>query len=649
MKDVKERQSKERRSDWILYNGTGFAGQFVRGLEIQSNLRLTSMLFTVVILVAMFPSSASAQTGSLSGRILRHSNGSPLANVYVYIYQGNDPAIADDDAWNWVASGYANSNGEYRFENLAPRKYRVHVYEREWAGAHYLEADLFNVQVLAGTEAQDEDIHLRQAGLIYGYVKTPSGVPVPNAQVVSEVPWTQNGNSWHQTSTDSNGRYELWLPPSPGQFYPVVVFEASLNEVTYTSQWDGQLHQATLNGTQVPDYTMQPGGTVTGRVVNESGIGISDVYVHVRINAVRTGTNTDSDGHFSLSGLAPGLNYVEMEPEWQEIQRAGVKYASGETVKAVTVAAGQTVGIGNFVLYEAGMITGVITDQSSQPIEGVEVNLDGRDINGNYAYLEGVTDALGQYALDYVSPGLFILSTEKEGYISANVREVPVGKGQQVEQDVVMTSSSQGVIMSGVITNYVTIAPRDSQGVLLPQYERGDYDDYGYPYFGIDALSMGHTFTEQDFLDIGDHFFVGGAENEDIEDGYGDYFEPDPSETVGHYQTTLPPGEVGLFVYHEYESNDRWSVTLHDWKHYSLVAGDVRSNVDFTVDTGSSGVLKGNVNVPAGYTQFPEDWCIIVSVQMNHQDFSGSEIGHWAIIDVTVTSLTHIGNNAASL
>ncbi|MCP4451586.1 MAG: hypothetical protein GY809_09010, partial [Planctomycetes bacterium] len=446
---------------------------------------------------------------------------------------------------------------------------------------------------------------------------------IENAWVVSNVACGEGISGWAHTYTDAQGLYELQLVPSPGQFFPVVVEEASLDGVMYASQWDGQFYQATLNGTHGPDYTLQPGGTAVGRVVNEAGVGIFDVRIDARLNdrdnRVRLRTNTDSDGYFSLGSLAPGLNYYFlMDPEGQSgISHDGVKYASGETAKAVSVAAGQTIGLDDFVLYEAGMIAGVITDQAGQPVAGVEVALDGRDINGNIAEQSTVSDSFGQYTLDYVAPGTYVLRSDKAGYMTANVTDVPVGRGQQAEHDVVMFNSSQGVVMSGAITNFLTVAGKDAHGVRLPQY---DFDYYEYPPFGIAALPMNRTYTEQDLLVL-KSLVVGGAGDDEIEDGYGDYFELDANEIPGRYQMTLPPGDIGLFTH--FGSNklggNAWSAIWDDWRRYDLAAGDIRTNLDFTVGMGGSSVIQGNINVPAGYTQFPEDWCMIYAYALDSQ------------------------------
>ncbi|MCH7920996.1 MAG: carboxypeptidase regulatory-like domain-containing protein, partial [Planctomycetes bacterium] len=127
---------------------------------------ISPCFLAVMILVAIFGSAVSAQTGSLSGRVLKNSGGSPLAGVLVSLFQGNDPQIADDDAWTHVASTSTNSDGEYRFDSRSQRRYRVHVGGQAIGGTNYFEANLFNVQVLNGSETANMDLRLRQAGLL---------------------------------------------------------------------------------------------------------------------------------------------------------------------------------------------------------------------------------------------------------------------------------------------------------------------------------------------------------------------------------------------------------------------------------------------------------------------------------------------------
>jgi hypothetical protein len=282
---------------------------------------LVEKKFTVVmcLLLSLVVSSA-VLAGSISGRVT-DVNGVPLENVWVALYTGTDPNIADEDVWNWVSSTQTGPNGEYQFTGLAERRYRVRIDGQEISGVGYLEADLYQVQVFEGTNTPNMNFRLREAALIYGYIKTSTGTPIHNANVIAEIPWTHYGWDWHNTWTEPNGLYKLWLAPSQGKFYPVWVRDAALGDVSYESKWDGNLHKATFEGTRV-DFVLERAGTVTGQVVNESSVGIEDVRVTCGWNKYGLDEGdwlvTDSDGYFELGGLPAGTVYVYLDNGWRE-------------------------------------------------------------------------------------------------------------------------------------------------------------------------------------------------------------------------------------------------------------------------------------------------------------------------------------------
>jgi len=362
-------------------------------------------------------------------------------------------------------------------------------------------------------------------------------------------------------------------------------------------------------------------------VVNESGIGIANVHVETVWNdqyeygdVAGNWAETDASGYFTLNSVPSGTNYICLENDWKEIEQDGVKYMVGEAYKGpFTVAAGATVNAGTFTIYEAGMITGVVTSVDGNPVVGVEVEIEGKDIDGNWADREDVvTDAFGQYTVDYVAPGTYSIMFDKSGFIPSQITGINVNKGGHVQDvDVVVKSNAEGATVSGKITNYTDVAAYSPDNVLFPSYDDSDYEDYGYPEFGLLAISMDRSFTEEDYLDI-DRFFVGFADQEDIEDGYGDYFEyPAAGETPGDYTMFLPNGDIAIGMYvHRGGYLPGWggSVILHDWKRLNFSKGDVRENIDFAATSTQTGTLKGNITVPAGYDYFPEDWCMIYAI-----------------------------------
>ena len=712
------------------------------------------IIILAVFLVLLCLPARAAWTGSLSGRVFKHSDNSLLEGVSVRLFQGVDENIADEHAWYWVGETQTDSIGYYQFTGLEQRRYRINIYSQNVLGTHYVETDLYNVQVFEGEETPNMNLYLRQAGLIYGFVKTTGGTPIPAAWVIAEAAWTEDGRNWHDTRTNQDGRYEFWVLPSPGKFYPVWVRSAMLPGTTYKvyggdtyisgeagyhpenhgyallgtgtatktfndpstynyyiivtydgyvakvdtvqgsdgfyygtntngnaseswnvagapdgqfasvgysgwdyqggyilidppsgntslkvyivpdgrgadptyyeSKWNGNFYKATASGTKVPDYKLELGGTVTGRVVNESGDGIKDAQIDgawSKYGRFGDEVDTDSDGYFKLGCLPTGINYLSLDIGGREILQDNVKYMAGRAYRGpINITAGQTINLDEpFTIYKAGMVTGIVTDLNGLPIVDVEIEVSGRDIDGHDVWMEVVvTGASGQFTVDYVAPGTYFLRCRKDGNQMTVETDIRVTRGGHVNLDLVLRGAAEGATISGSITNYSDVAWHDSEGVQFPYYDEGGYHDFSIPSFGFLAFSMEHDYTKLDYLNINKNF-VGFLNASDIDDGYGDYFEPNASETPGKYQLILPPGDiaVGMYIYQNYLPGEAGGATLHDFKRFNLTEGDSKVNVNFTAVTTNTGTLKGDISVPTSYDNFFREWCCIYAYALD--------------------------------
>lgn len=417
----------------------------------------------------------------------------------------------------------------------------------------------------------------------------------------------------------------LFMPQSATTDITVYIVEddRGADPFYYETKWDGNFYRATIGGTQGPDYLLEQAGVIKGRVVNETGTGIANVQVQLAWNgkgyngrATETWANTDMNGYFILGGIPSEESYVRLCTNWQEVQQGGVKYSAGEAyLGPINVTAGTTVDAGIFKLYQTGMISGIVTSEDGLPVVDVEVQLEGRDRDGNPVWKEDqdiITDSFGQYTVDYVPPGNYYMVFQKEGFITKTIRNILVYSGDDKDIDVIIQSYGTGAVISGNITNYLDVAPHDANNILIPSYEEESFSEFGLPEFGIMALSMEEEFTKNHYLNI-DSFFIGQIDQSGIEDGYGDYFVEDANETPGTYSMALPPGDIaiGMFIYRDTQPGEGGYAILHDWKRFNLSQGDMREDVNFTAITSNTGTLKGDITVPEGYGKLSEGWCAI--------------------------------------
>lgn len=554
-----------------------------------------SFLFFLLLLLT---SGSVYALGSLSGTITEYGSNAPLQGMQVMLYRSEDPNSAGDhDARIHVATVATNTEGQYIFPNLDPRQYRVRIEsgDTDINGTHFAEADLYNVQVLDNAETPNMDLELREAGYIWGYVRTDGGVPIPNANVIGHGQWTVFGRDWHVVQTDQDGRYELWLLPSPGEFYEVSLDSAWLNGTQYAIQYAPDFYQATLQGVRGPDFNLAEGGCIQGRIVNEQGEGIPNVEIDPRIGIIdEPDTHTDQDGYYILTNL-PVTNqaYVYIDGEYMPTLLNGVKYGSGERyVGPLTVMPGQCTQAPDMQMMVAGTIVGVVTDTAGTPIVGAEIDVEGFDVNGNSAGDDEVyTDALGQYTFDYLPPGEYTVQVEKQGWVPASTNKIVVVSGELTDVDLVMRQIVQGAAISGSIIDYqANTCRKDSAGVLFPDYLESEHEECE-----VDLVALPADLVNRMLDPVNE---LGDAE---IADGYAEYFQPQPAENVGDYQMALPPG-VADVVLLTWKDTDRGGYAVfHDYRRWDLAEGEIRTGQDFRLPSAdNTGIVEGVINYPVG-------------------------------------------------
>lgn len=208
-------------------------------------------------------------------------------------------------------------------------------------------------------------------------------------------------------------------------------------------------------------------GTISGRVVSDSGQPLADASLFVRpmnpFISPRT-TSTDADGNFRLSGLESGL---------YSITANAPAYATDPTVTPTYYRLGDSVDL---ELIRGGVITGTVLNTAGEPVIGVRVRaFRVRDANGQSlrvpaaGYQERPTDDRGVYRLYGLLPGTYLVSaggatsvtqvfnsydTDVPTYSPSSTRdaatEIPVRSGEESAADI-RYRGEQGYSISGVV------------------------------------------------------------------------------------------------------------------------------------------------------------------------------------------------------
>ncbi|HKG14387.1 MAG TPA: carboxypeptidase regulatory-like domain-containing protein [Pyrinomonadaceae bacterium] len=209
-------------------------------------------------------------------------------------------------------------------------------------------------------------------------------------------------------------------------------------------------------------------GTITGRVVGESGEALPGalVYVGRRGSAQFSRTQrvaADEEGNFQITGLDPGLysivaNIPGYVPDTDFLTGRPAAYRPGDTV--------------SLRLVKGGVITGTVTDTQGDAVVGLGVrayrvrDLDGRPVTFGYnTGVEDRTDDRGVYRIYGLMPGVYVVSAGATsrgyfyGYVAAHAGDVPTFYPSATRD-----TASELTLRAGQENAGVDIRYRDEQG-----------------------------------------------------------------------------------------------------------------------------------------------------------------------------------------
>ena len=541
---------------------------------------------------------------SAEGYINDFATGLPLEGITVELFQ--------NDFWDWIASAETDASGRYQFSGVSDGTYIVRVYDGQSVNeVCYLGRNTYDVQIVGGEMVPLPGIELREAGILYGCVYDETGEPLANAEMVADVEFAEDDDfGWHNVWTDASGRYELYLPVTSDEVYPVWMrrAESGGGQVSYAQQVAPGLYSASVDGVQGPDFHLQPGGVITGHVVTADGAPVTFISP-VELMAVVDGGViwydewTGDAGDFALLGVPTGVNVNIMTATWgwNRFEVEGQRYAWGEGwLGTYNLQPGQMLDIGTIVVRRAASLTGYVTDGQGNPIAGAEVSVlgydvDGRGIDDEYSV---TTDEQGFYSLDVLPAGRFEVLAGADGYLDGRLGQVlTAAPDEAVEADLVLTSASQGAIVNGVITNFAEAAPKNDAGTALP-YQFVDYEEVGrVEEIGVVAFDSTIPWSVWDLLLIDSRL----SDNTDAEDGWGDYMKPLTGQG-GTFQLTIPAGDQTVFAYRGGPGSVAgWYVNFSQPLVLTgLTAGQSISQAGLLFDLGTSTVI-GTISFPAGY------------------------------------------------
>ncbi|MCU0223326.1 MAG: carboxypeptidase-like regulatory domain-containing protein [Acidobacteria bacterium] len=328
-------------------------------------------------------STSAATTASIEGRVLDRA-GAPVAGATVRVGCA-DPA----------ASATTDERGRFRAEGLAPGRVCL-----EATRAGFAPARLEDIVVTAGA-ARSVTLLAERGVALRGTVKG-AGAPGP-AVAGAEVALRCGAGDELLTETKSSegGRYDLGTVPARG---------ACRLTATHADQppFVKALELSARETPLVVDIAFDPAAALTGRVVDGDGKPVKGAEVRVTDQlrggdaAAERSAASDDKGAFRVGGLAASRYRVEVRPPDALVARR----------EAVELARGRTLDLGTFRARPGLALSGTVTGDDGEPVEGITLRAFRRLGQGRALERRGTSDAEGRFRLGGLAEGRYDLDVD---------------------------------------------------------------------------------------------------------------------------------------------------------------------------------------------------------------------------------------------
>ncbi|WP_428563788.1 MAG: carboxypeptidase regulatory-like domain-containing protein [Solidesulfovibrio sp. DCME] len=369
----------------------------------------------------------------LSGQ-LTDSQGAAITSATVRAYTGSACGSRKQ-----VASIYTNT-GSYTLYGVPPGNVVVQATSDQgqipvwWDGVSGNNncATAQTLSVVAEQTVSGLDMTLPAGGAISGAVHSSLGPSLANVSIYA---YRLDGTSAAMTTTDSQGQYTL--SGLAADTYTLYAYggNGSLNFVG--KWWDGgtgSLNFYQSQGTVVAagataagrNFSLEPGGTLRGRITDQNGTAISGasvnaiLYAPTALTVSLNGTSTDQNGDFSFKSMpATVFVYASYTAGGNSVSQwwdgSGGVF---EPIKArpVSVPAGGTASGVIMQLPQGGTLTGTITDTSGMGLAGVTVTAEVETSCLSTNASQATTGADGSFSLSRIPTGKVHIAASGAGY-----------------------------------------------------------------------------------------------------------------------------------------------------------------------------------------------------------------------------------------
>jgi protocatechuate 3,4-dioxygenase beta subunit len=368
--------------------------------------------------------------GTVRGRVTSVEGGEPIQGAEVSVMQ-TDFMAAMGSFVAGLPTSVSAADGGFEIPGVPPGKYRLLAVADGFTPSTAGEGVEFEMP--EGGGVVERDAALRSAGTVEGVVRAPDGTPLAGVSVRLRPGPTQDRRARMDMTrrflaavhspadlTDEGGRFRM-DGVSTGDKW---VAHAESEEYVGGESKPFELEPGEVEAVEI---TMQAGGALRGRVVDESGRWLQGVRIQVGalsddlagrrdLNAWRVDRaldphvyTTDEQGRFFAPNLQPGRVVVKAsKDDYITVYKRNAVIRSGETFENYTVG-----------LSPGETVEGTVSGADSRPLEGAMVFVTARSDEGSddaapadeSADVEPAmfdrTDAQGRYRIEHVAPGTY--------------------------------------------------------------------------------------------------------------------------------------------------------------------------------------------------------------------------------------------------
>jgi 5-hydroxyisourate hydrolase-like protein (transthyretin family)/protocatechuate 3,4-dioxygenase beta subunit len=371
------------------YNNQGFNFHQAQIISIQEGNQLTGI------------NAKLAESGAVSGRVIRESNQQGLKNCQIDAYDWN---------WNWQINGLSNTNGDYQVYGLPAGNYKIcfrpangDPYVTEWYDNQLIDWNAKMVLVSAGQTTANINASLATAGSISGRVTDEAQLGLSNIHVSAIL---DNHYYLQDAWTDADGYYQIDHLPAGNVKVAFLPYDSNMNYAFCYYQQKSLFSNADFvmvtagSITQDINAQLSAGGSISGYIKNSGGQGLYNARIDIH-DMDGHGFHcvwTDENGNYTITGLPTAAFKLRFEAssagnyvtEWFDNQK------NFDTATVVNAVAGTTVSGVDAVLADGASISGKVMNENLIGLGNINVNIH----DSNNQWLNGCqTNYLGDYLI----------------------------------------------------------------------------------------------------------------------------------------------------------------------------------------------------------------------------------------------------------